>query len=107
VLPAIWLNPSLQAVDGTRLPTPDGWIDQVGLAIQVHSYRWHSAPDDWTSTVMVDGVFAEYGVPVVAVTPQAIRRSAEAVLMRIERAYRAASVRPRPQVTASAGIRWR
>jgi hypothetical protein len=45
-------------------------------------------------------VFAEYGVPVVAVTPRQIALDAETVLRRIERAYRAASARPRPSLVA-------
>jgi hypothetical protein len=62
VLPPVWPNPRLTASDGTTLPTPDGWIDQVGLAIQVHSRRWHSLELDWEGTVMSDGVYAEYGI---------------------------------------------
>jgi hypothetical protein len=99
VLPAIWPNPRLAAADGTRLPTPDGWIDQVAMAIQVHSRRWHQRAEDWEATVMTDGIFAEYGV-VVAVTPRALRTDPDAVLVRLERAYLAAVRRPRPGVTA-------
>jgi hypothetical protein len=99
-LPDLWLNPSLSAADGTRLPTPDGWFDDVGLAVPVHSWRWHSSMADWDTTVMTDGVFAEYGITVVGVTPHAIRHAPGDVLARIERAYRAASDRPRPPVVA-------
>lgn len=87
-LPSLWLNPTLEAADGTRLPTPDGWFDDLGLAIQVHSWRWHSSMKDWDATVMTDGVFAEYGVMVLAVTPHAVRHSPDAVLIRLERAHR-------------------
>jgi len=100
-LPELWLNPSVRGHDGRQLPTPDGWFDDVGLAIQVHSWRWHSGRDQWDATVMTDGVFAEYGVPVVAVTPDAVDHSARQVLTRIERAYRSASARRRPAVTAT------
>jgi len=93
-------NPVLTAADGTRLPTPDVWIDDVALAVQVHSRRWHAGALDWDRTVMSDGVFAEYGVVVVGVTPTAIRTAPDSVLARIERAYRAASARPRPPILA-------
>lgn len=41
VLPPVMLDPDLVAGDGTVLPRPDGWVDEVGLAIQVHSTRHH------------------------------------------------------------------
>jgi hypothetical protein len=99
-LPPMWLNPILTGPDGMRLPTPDGWFDSVGLAVQVHSWRWHASPADWNATVMRDGVFAEYGIPVVGVTPNALRHSPDDVLRRIERALGQLAGRPRPDVIA-------
>ena len=99
-LPPAWPNPDLTAVDGTRLPTPDLWFDAVGLAVQVHSRQWHSSPDQWDATVMSDGVFAEYGIPIVGVTPRAVRRDPERVRRRLVRACAEASRRPRPRVIA-------
>jgi hypothetical protein len=101
VLPPMWLNPVLTTLDGTRLPTPDGWFDDVGLAVQVHSWRWHSGRDEWDATVMSDGVFAEYGIGLLAVTPRAVDRAPGQVLSRIERAYRSAARLPRPDVSAT------
>jgi len=100
VLPPSWFNPSLVAPDGTRLPIPDAWFDDVGLVVQVHSRRWHAGALDWEATVMSDGVYAEYGIPVVAVTPASLREEPAAVLARIERAHQALVCRPRPLVRA-------
>lgn len=100
LLPQIWANPSLIAADGHRLPRPDGWFDDVALAVQVHSRRFHSGELDWERTVMTDGVFAEYGIPVVAVTPRAIADDPGGVRRRVERAYRSAAQRPRTPVIA-------
>lgn len=94
------MAPFLTGPDDVRLPIPDGWFDDVGLAVQVHSWRWHASPTDWDATVMADGVFAEYGIPVVAVTPRALRQAPNDVLRRIERALAQASGRPRPDVVA-------
>jgi hypothetical protein len=99
-LPRLWANPSLSAPDGTRLPTPDGWLDDVGLAIQVHSVLYHAMSEDWEGTMMSDGVYAEHGILLLAFTPNRIRESPEWVRGRIERAYAAALSRPRPAVTA-------
>jgi hypothetical protein len=100
VLPAVWANPRLSAPDGNQLPRPDAWIDEVALAIQVHSRRFHAAQLDWERTVMSDGVFAEYGIIVIAVTPAAIDATPDTVRRRIERAYQAAVDRPRPAISA-------
>jgi hypothetical protein len=55
---------------------------------------------DWEKTVSADGVFAEYGIPLVAVTPRQISERPQAVLVRIERAHQQAAQRPRPPVIA-------
>ena len=100
LLPSPWLNPSVYAADGTSLPRPDAWFDDVALAVQVHSRQYHSEPADWDATVMADGLLVECGIVVVAVTPRAIRDQPELVLARIERAYEQAALRPRPAVRA-------
>jgi hypothetical protein len=99
-LPVMWLNPVL-TVGGQRLPTPDGWFDDVALAVQVHSRQFHAGELDWEATVAADGVFAEHGVPVLAVTPKQIARTPDDVVARIERAHEAAGRRPRPAVVAT------
>jgi hypothetical protein len=100
-LPALWPNPALTAPDGSRLPTPDGWLDDVALAIQVHSVRWHAMGDDWDGTVMNDGIYAEYGVAVLALTPARIRDDPGWVRRRVERAHASLLGRRRPAVTAT------
>jgi hypothetical protein len=99
-LPQMWLNPVL-TVAGTRLPTPDGWFDDVALAVQVHSRRYHAGELDWEATVSSDGVFAEHGIGIVAVTPRQIAAQPAEVLRRIQGAHAAASLRPRPVVVAT------
>jgi hypothetical protein len=87
--------------NGVRLPTPDGWFDEVGLAVQVHSKRYHAGELDWEKTVSADGVYAEHGIGLVAVTPRQIANRPDAVLTRIERAHEQAARRPRPAVSAT------
>jgi hypothetical protein len=98
VLSEMWANPLLHA-GAVRLPTPDGWFDDVGLAVQVHSKRYHAGELKWERTVSGDGVYAEHGIALVAFTPRQIASGPAAVLTRIERAYEQASRRPRPPVT--------
>lgn len=100
VLPPVWANPLLSATDGTRLPTPDGWLDDVGLAIQVHSVLYHAMSDDWEGTVIDDGIYAEHGICLVPFTPRRIREDPLWVRERIERAYLSLVGRGRPDVLA-------
>jgi len=69
VLPRVWPNPVLVAGDGTLLPSPDFWLDDVALAGQVHSRRYHLRDELWEGTVEADTLLGEYGVPVLAETP--------------------------------------
>jgi hypothetical protein len=105
ILPRVWPNPELQTPDGHRLPTPDFWIDEVGLAGQIHSRQYHARDADWERTVSADSAFAEHGVTVVAVTPTGFRQNPGAFRERVERAYVAAQRtgrRPDVRMTARA-----
>ncbi|GAB3590369.1 hypothetical protein GCM10027446_04930 [Angustibacter peucedani] len=90
VLPRAWPNPRLVADDGTVLPTPDFWLDDVGLAGQVHSRAFHVRDEHWERTVAADTALGEHGVVVLAVTPTGFRRDPAAFRARVERAYLAA-----------------
>jgi hypothetical protein len=87
VLPRVWPNPVLVAGDGTRLPSPDFWLDDVGLAGQVHSRAYHLRDEQWEGTVEGDTLLGEYGIPVLAVTPTGFRRDPAGFRARVERAY--------------------
>jgi hypothetical protein len=56
VLPTAWANPMLTSLDGERLPTPDVWLDDVGIAVQVHSRAYHLRDSDWEATVTGDSL---------------------------------------------------
>lgn len=88
ILPPVRWNPHLVAADGTPLPTPDGWIQEVGLALEQNSREFHSTPDGWQLTLDRQNQLATYGVLTVHVTPHAVRRQPSRVLATIERAYR-------------------
>ncbi|GEL94670.1 hypothetical protein [Cellulomonas composti] len=100
VLPRPWLNPVVTAADGSPLPTPDLWFDDVGLAVQVQSHAYHAAGERWTETIRADSALGEAGVVRVAVTPSEIRDSPDDVLRRIERVYLQRSPATRPPVKA-------
>lgn len=99
-LPEPWPNPELRAGDGSRLPTPDLWFDDVGLAVQVHSAQHHSSPQDWTRTVRDDSRLAEAGILRLAVAPREITSNAPGVLARIESLHGSMRASRRPPVDA-------
>jgi hypothetical protein len=89
ILPTILWNPVLSTLDGTPLPTPDGWLPDVGIALEVDSQEHHSSPDDWRRTLSRHNVLSQYGIIVLHFTPAEIRREPKRVLRVIEQAYHA------------------
>lgn len=87
VLPAVWANPEVRASSGRRLTTPDVWIDDVALAVMVHSRQWHADGLAWESTVEQDTDLQTARVVVVGVTPHSIRSRPRWVRERVETAY--------------------
>lgn len=104
-LPDMWCNPDLfTEPGGRRLITPDGWFDDVGLALMVHSRRWHDG-QRWAPTVERDGDLVAQGIRVLPLAPTSIATNPKQVLARVEQAYGAAKAAgARPAVRA---VRWR
>lgn len=102
ILPPALANPRLTTPGGRRLPTPDAWLDEVGLAVQVHSRTYHSRDADWDATVMTDGLLVENGAVVLGVTPTRIGSDPAGVLHRIETTYLSLLGRPRPAIVVRA-----
>ncbi len=101
VLPQAEPNPVLHDTEGKRLTTPDAWLDDVAVAIMVHSHTHHAQGDAWDATVSADADLVAAGVVVVGITPRQVRRSPALVLARVEQTWRTARLRPRPPVVAS------
>ena len=70
VLPEPWPNPVLSDVDGNRLTTPDLWLDDVGIAVMMHSTAFHAGALQWDATVEGDGDLSANRVVVIGVTPR-------------------------------------
>ncbi|GAA3384332.1 hypothetical protein [Cryptosporangium minutisporangium] len=87
MLPLVRWNPTLTASDGTRLPSPDGWIQDAGLALESNSYEFHASPQDWRRTYERHNRLAAHGVQTLHFTPRDVREDPEYVLATIEKAY--------------------
>jgi hypothetical protein len=86
-LPGVLWNPRLMTAAGHRLPTPDGWIADVGIAIEIDSREYHTSPADWQRTLERHNEFARHGILVLHFTPAQIRKDPAKVVATVERAY--------------------
>jgi hypothetical protein len=86
-LPAVLWNPALATVSGQSLPTPDGWIDDVGIALEVDSREHHSMPDDWSKTLHRHNLLTSHGALVLHFTPTAIYATPETVRRTMVESY--------------------
>jgi hypothetical protein len=80
----LW-NPTLIAPDGRQLPTPDGWIPDVGVALEVDSREYHISPEQWERTLARHALLTSYGAAVLHFPPSRIRQNLAGVLRVIER----------------------
>lgn len=87
VLPEVRWNPVLVTATGRPLPSPDGWIEEAGLALEVDSREYHLSPEQWARSLARYNEFGAYGVLVLHFTLARIRHSPREVLRTIELAY--------------------
>jgi len=73
VLGRVLWNPTLATADGTRLPSPDGWIAEAALAIEVDSREHHAHSDGWQRTLRRHNLLSAAGAMVLHFTPTEIR----------------------------------
>lgn len=88
LLPEILWNPQLRTAAGGRLPTPDGYLPDPAVALEVDSQEYHFTPDDWARTLDRHNDLTRHGVLVLHFTPAQIRRDPEGVRRTVEDACR-------------------
>lgn len=98
ILPEAMTNPRLSDPNGRALITPDLWLDDVAMAVMVHSRAYHSNGDQFVDTIERDSELVAAGIAVIGVTPTGVRRDPVAVLRKIEATYAGALGRARPAV---------
>jgi hypothetical protein len=87
VLPPVLWNVPLWTPSGERLPTPDGWLGEVGIALEMDSQEFHYRPEDWAKTLQRHNMFAKHGVLALHFTPKENARNPDKVLRTIEETY--------------------
>ncbi|MET7392234.1 hypothetical protein ABZS66_01870 [Dactylosporangium sp. NPDC005572] len=87
VLPELLWNPALSTPAGAALPTPDGWVVDADLAVEVDSRSYHLSPEDWERTMRHHARLAEAGAVVLHFSPRQIRDDPRGFVRTVERAY--------------------
>lgn len=101
--PPLVTNCELWTVDGEFVGLPDGYIEEAGVAIQVHSRQYHQGIDDrggdrWADTVERDTGYVAAGVRVVPVTPWTLYTKPRRFLNQLDKVVRLGLASPRPAV---------
>jgi hypothetical protein len=89
----VW-NPVLVADDGTRLPSPDGYQADSGIALEVDSLEYHMTSEGFEATMRRGNLLSRYGVTVLHFTPTEIRTEPARVLRVIEDTYQQNRLNP-------------
>lgn len=97
---SMWWNPVLFLPNGSQLATPDGWLDDVGLAWEIDSYVFHLTPADYATTLKRHNLMTAAGIIVVHTIPSRLRTEPAQVVAELRGAYELARQRPRPTVIA-------
>ncbi|MFL6143127.1 MAG: hypothetical protein ACJ72N_14835 [Labedaea sp.] len=97
-LPRPRWNPTLTTSDGRRLPTSDGWFDEVGLAWDIDSLEFHLSPDDYDRTLRRHATMTGAGIIVLHTLPSRLVNEPAAVLSELTAVYAQAALRPRPPI---------
>ncbi|GIJ25689.1 hypothetical protein Vqi01_08510 [Micromonospora qiuiae] len=87
VLPEIHWNPRLLDAGGRSLPTPDGYLPDAAVALEVDSQEYHYRPADWTRTLDRHNELSRHGILVLHFTPAQIRREPRRVRRMVTDAY--------------------
>jgi hypothetical protein len=97
-LPLPLWNPILRTSEGCRLPTPDGWFDDVALAWEIDSLEFHLSPEDYDRTLRRHAIMTGAGIVVLHTLPSRLVREPTIVLKELSAAYAQAARRPRPPI---------
>lgn len=103
-LPDAVFNHTLRDDAGLRVGIPDAYLPSVGVAVQVHSRRYHDGWDRegndlWSHTVQRDNAYTAVGIAVIGVTPTALRDTSGTFLAQLAQTVAQRAGMPLPGVT--------
>ncbi|KFU77915.1 hypothetical protein SAMN04489729_2300 [Amycolatopsis lurida] len=95
--PGRWNAPIYDA-HGNHIATPDFWCDEIALAWEIDSYRYHASLEGHRATLARNARYAAAGIVVLQTLPSRLRAEPGKVAVELRAAFRAAQARPRPNV---------
>ena len=97
-LPTMVHNVDIVDAASVFVASPDGWLDDVGLAWEIDSLRYHLSPSLHEQTMRRRARMQRHGIVVVSHLPRQIRDEPDTVLADLRQNYLHAKLRPRPAV---------
>ena len=91
-------NVSLFTPDGVLLCIPDGWWDDLAIALQIDSMEWHLSPELYKRTQATQRVLAELGIPFLPWAPGDVARDPDAFVASAREFRRGNAQRIRPNI---------
>ncbi|MDV7357374.1 hypothetical protein R4282_30700 [Rhodococcus oxybenzonivorans] len=102
-LPPLQQGVDLLSATGQWLARPEGWLDDVALAWELDSPRYHFSPELHEATIIRRARMQREGIVVVSHSPEQISAAPATVLADLRAARSLAASRPRPSVFAVTG----
>jgi hypothetical protein len=96
--PEVHWNTRVIRSDGSFLASPDGFVDEVALALELHSFTHHADLETFDATMRREAEMTAAGLVVVPVTPRELREDPAGVKRKMWAALDQARLRPRPAV---------
>ncbi|MFC9362071.1 hypothetical protein ACFTZB_36550 [Rhodococcus sp. NPDC057014] len=97
-LPPMRHDADVLSAAGLWVARPDGWLDDVAVAWEIDSPKYHFSPELHEATRMRRARMQREGIVVVTHLPEQIRTDPATVLADLRAAYTLAAARPRPPV---------
>lgn len=96
--PEVHWNADVHLADGSFLACPDGFVDEVALAVDLHSFAHHADLEKFDATMRRQAEMIAAGLVVVPATPKELRDAPEGIKRKMWAALEQARLRPRPAV---------
>ena len=97
-LPACRWNVKLFDPAGRYIAAPDAWWDEVGLAWEIDSRRYHATGQSHAGTLARNTRYLMCGIVVLQTLPARLRRDPDRVISELREAFEVARGRQRPDV---------
>lgn len=98
--PEIRWNVRLYAANGAYIASPDGWVEEVGMAWEIQSHQYHLSPEHHEKSMRHVARLLAHHIVVAEPLPKDLKRRRTQVKADLWARYHLARSRPRPPVVA-------